>query len=221
MWLPGGQWQSLILRTFLDYPYFCVVWAATGIHTSCKVLQKVLPWNAFPRSLCEAALSPGGILSDSLQTHYTESRWGSQHGKTGQRAGSYPINGVSTGHGIECLWVTAALLTLRTLSSPCKLRLHNRVNRTHCPKPRTATKWHAHSEFPLLCPFSLYLSEVTSFCFTFILFSGTWRFAWTQCHTRLKTGSVNTPSPSASPACSGRRPSSCIYVHPWLWPCPL
>lgn len=84
-----------------------------------------------------------------------------------------------------------------------------------------ATKWHAHSEFPLLCPFSLYLSEVTSFCFTFILFSGTWSFAWTQCHTRLKTGSVNTPSHSASPACSGRRPSSCIYVHPWLWPCPL
>lgn len=118
----------------------------------------------------------------------------SQHGQTGQRAGSYHMNGVSTGHDIECLWVTAALLTLRTLSGPRKLRLHNRVNRTHCRKPRTATKWRARSEFPLLCSFSLPPSEVISFCFILILFSGTWSFAWTQCHTRLKTGYVNAPS---------------------------
>lgn len=217
MWLPGGQWHSLILRTFLYHSYFYVVLATTGIHTSCKVPQKVLRWNAFPRSLW-GCLHPGRHTQWLTTQNQDEV---SQHGQTGQRAGSYHMNGVSTGHGIECLQVTAVLLTLRTLSSPRKLRLRNRVNRTHCPKPRTATKWHAHSEFPLLCPFSLPPSEVMTFCFIFILFLGTWIFAWAQCHTRLKTGSVNAPSHSAWPTCSGKRPSSGICVHPWLWLCPL
>lgn len=167
--------------------------------------QESIPAARYPKKCCAGCISQiplWGCLHPRRHTQWLTTQNQdevSQHGQTGQRAGSYHMNGVSTGHGIECLWVTAALLTLRTLSSPRKLRLHNRVNRTHCPKPRTAIKWHAHSEFPLLCPFSLPSSEVTSFCFIFILFSGTWSFAWTQRHTRLKTGSVNAPSHSAWP----------------------
>lgn len=184
MWLPGGQWQSLILRTSLYYSYFCVVRTATGTPKSVALE-------------CISQIPLWGCLHPRRHTQWLTTRNQdevSQHGQTGQRAGSYHMYGVSTGHGIECLWATAALLTLRTLSSPRKLRLHNRVNRAHCPKPRTATKWHARSEFPLLCPFSLPLSEVISFCFILILFSGTWSFAWTQSHTRLKPGCVNAPS---------------------------
>lgn len=72
MWLPGGQWQSLILRTFLDYPYFCVVWAVTGIHTSCKVPpKKCCPGMHFP-DLSVRLPSPQEAYS---VTHCTESRW--------------------------------------------------------------------------------------------------------------------------------------------------
>lgn len=192
MWLPGGQWQSLILRTSLYYSYFCVVRAATGTHTTCKVPQKVLHWNAFPRSLCEAAFTPGGILSDSL--HGIKMRFPSMDKQDNVQEvttcmGSAQGMALSACGLLQLCWLLELSQVLTNLGCITESTEH-----TAQSLGQPHTKWHARSEFPLLCPFSLPLSEVISFCFILILFSGTWSFAWTQSHTRLKPGCVNAPS---------------------------
>lgn len=64
------SWRAVAEPDFEDFLRLPLLLCGLGCHRNPYQLQgtpkKVLPWNAFPRSLCEAALSPWGILSDSL-----------------------------------------------------------------------------------------------------------------------------------------------------------